>query len=351
MAHKLTVKRLCGILLIVFTLIMLLAMYVSQQIHLRSLPVVETIYESKEILRNTYTVQGTVAYETQIILRAPYPLTVVSVQKRVGETVKRGDALFTYFLEDIQLALLMAQKDAELCEQQVAQAQTGSAAGLLYQRQAENSRNTAAQLQKLIDNNGIVKSEVNGYIGMINVIPGDRVVQNGIIMTVYDKDGSIELQFQSPNMQYNFDNATFELPVTNGASVESQKKKLAITRKQYDAAARSLRYSVVVPATLSVEAYPGQIISGTVQTQSKQYGHTLPIACLYEDNSGRQYVYVIIERETVRGKVLYAQQRTVFVLDKDAANFSYTTEIKEPVIVSQSRYLTDLCEVRMMIGE
>lgn len=122
-----------------------------------------------------------------------------------------------------------------------------------------------------------------------------------------------------------------------------------ITRKQYDAAARSLRYSVVVPATLSVEAYPGQIISGTVQTQSKQYGHTLPIACLYEDNSGRQYVYVIIERETVRGKVLYAQQRTVFVLDKDAANFSYTTEIKEPLIVSQSRYLTDLCEVRMMI--
>ena len=214
MAHKLTVKRLCGILLIVFTLIMLLAMYVSQQIHLRSLPVVETIYESKEILRNTYTVQGTVAYETQIILRAPYPLTVVSVQKRVGETVKCGDALFTYFLEDIQLALLMAQKDAELCEQQVAQAQTGSAAGLLYQRQAENSRNTAAQLQKLIDNNGIVKSEVNGYIGMINVIPGDRVVQNGIIMTVYDKDGSIELQFQSPNMQYNFDNATFERTMT-----------------------------------------------------------------------------------------------------------------------------------------
>ena len=52
MAHKLTVKRLCGILLIVFTLIMLLAMYVSQQIHLRSLPTVETVYESKEILRN-----------------------------------------------------------------------------------------------------------------------------------------------------------------------------------------------------------------------------------------------------------------------------------------------------------
>ena len=56
----------------------------------------QSIYESKEILRNTYTVQGTVAYETQIILRAPYPLTVVSVQKRVGETVKRGDALFTF---------------------------------------------------------------------------------------------------------------------------------------------------------------------------------------------------------------------------------------------------------------
>ena len=76
--------------------------------------------------------------------------------------------------------------------------------------------------------------------------------------------------------------------------------------------------------------------------------HTLPIACLHEDNTGRQYVYVVIERETVRGKVLYAQQRTVFVLDKDAVNFAYTTEIKEPVIVSASSLLTDLCEVRMI---
>ena len=348
MARKLTVKRLCGILLIVFTLIMLLGMYVSQQIHLRSLPTVETVYESKEILRNTYTVQGTVVYDTQITLRAPCTLTVASVHKRAGETVKRGDALFAYALEDLQLALLTAQRDAELYEQQAAQAQTGSAAGLLYQKQAENSRAAATQLQNLIDAGGIVESAVNGYIGVIKVIPGDRIAQNGIVMTVYDKDGTIELQFQSPNMQYSFDSATFELAVSTGTSVDSQRKKLSITRKQYDATARTLRYSVAIPATLSVEAYPGQVITGTVQTQSKQYGHTLPIACLHEDNTGRQYVYVVIERETVRGKVLYAQQRTVFVLDKDAVNFAYTTEIKEPVIVSASSLLTDLCEVRMI---
>ena len=351
MARKLTAKRIYGILLLVFTAIILVAMYVSQQIRLRSLPIVETVYESNEILRNTYIVQGTAVYDTQIALRAPCSLTVASMQKCVGEAVKRGDVLFTYALEDVQLAMLTAQRDAEQYEQQAAQAQTGSAASLLYQKQAENSSNTAAQLQKLIDTGGIVKSTVNGYIGAINVIPGDHIAQNGIVMMVYDKAGSVELQFPSPNMQYSFDSATFELPVSSAASADSQRKKLSITRKQYDASTRTLRYSVIIPATLSVEVYPGQVITGTVQTQSKQYEHALPIACLHEDNTGRQYVYVITEQETIRGKALYAKQRTVFVLDKDAANFSYTTEITEPVIVSENKHLTDLCEVRTAMGE
>lgn len=348
MERKLTAKRLCAAMLIAFMLIMLLGMYITRQLLLRSLPTVETVLESKEVLRNTYTVQGTVVYDTLTVLRAPCPLTLAAVYRRSGEAVKRGDALFAYALEDLQLARLMAFSDAEAYERQAAQAQTGSAACLLYQKQAECSKASASDLQKLIDAGGVVKSTVNGYIGAVNLSPGERIQQNGAVMSVYDKDGLIELQFQSPDQRYSFDAAAFELPLSSGASSDDQRKKLPISRQQYDAAARALRYIVTIPAALSIEAYPGQVIAGTVQTQSKQYAHTLPLSCLHEDGTGRQYVYVIIERETVRGRVFYAQQRTVFVLDKDAVNYSYTTEIKEPVVVSDSRDLKDLCEVRII---
>ena len=349
MTRKMTLRRICAVLFVAFSIVILLAMYASQQIHMRSLPTVETLMESKQVLRSSYTVPATVIYDTQITMRSPYSLTVTSVYKRSGESVRRGDMLFAYSEADLDLAVLACAKDAELYKRQASQAVRDSTAALYLNAQAEYSTAMAASLQELIDAGGIVKCPVNGYVATVNATPGERIAQNGMVMSVYDGNGTIQLQFMSPDMGYNFSEITFDLPVDSGTSIDTQRKTLTITNRQYDPVKQALRYYAVVPDALTLAAYPGQTINGTVQTQSMEYEHTLPLYCLYEDNStGRQYVYVLMEKETVRGRVLFVQQRTVYVIAKDAVNFAYTPAITEQVVCSDSSMLQDLCEVKKL---
>lgn len=346
MTRKMTPRRICILLLAAFLALILIFRYISQQIYLRSLIAVDTVYESKQILRNSYDVKAMVVYDTQI-LRAPSSLTVASVQKHVGEEIRYGDALLSYDLSDLQIACLSVMRDTEQYEQQAAQVMIYSTKYLLFKQQAEKSRNIAATLETLINNNGVVHSTVNGYIGAIYVVQGDHVAQNAPILSVCDQGGQTTIQFPSPNLSYDFTSISVEFPTEDGIG---ERQKIPITQKYYDASGQTLLYSAKLSGNMSKSVYPGQTLEGTLQTRSKEYEHTLPIACLHEDDTGRQYVYVVLEKDTVHGKVMYVQQRTVYVLEKDAVNFSYTTIITEPVVVSDGKYLTDLCEVKLITG-
>ena len=326
-----TRKRVILCLLIFFLAGMLAAAYIAHQIHLRSLPVVETITPAPGTLRNQITVEAVFQYTDEIILRAPADLRVVSLKKRAGDRVKAGETLFAYDLEDVRLALLSCQAE----EDALFSRESSELTILLSSRIQEK----IDALERLLEEDGQVKSPAEGWVLAVDARAGDRLTENLPVLTLCDGAGGREILWKQPE-----DGAVYTVALlTEG----QQSMTLRNFQTRYDPTTGETYVSAKLPANSGISLPPGRKVTAELRSEARSYEWTLPLACLYQDAAGRQYVYLAQEKDTARGRVTYAIQRTVYVLDRDREHFSFSPALEAPVILARGQALQDQVEVRL----
>ena len=76
-----------------------------------------------------------------------------------------------------------------------------------------------------------------------------------------------------------------------------------------------------------------------LRSEARSYDCTLPLSCLCRDTVGREYVYLVQKRETARGTMACAVQRTIYVLDRDGENFAFSPAMQELVVLTKGQPL------------
>lgn len=323
MTKKRTGKRVILCLLIFFVVGMLLAAYIARQIHLRSLPVVETVTPAPGTLRNQITVEAVLRYTDEIILRAPADMRIASVEKRAGDRVKAGEILFAYDPEDVRLALLSCRAAESALRQQASDALNA----LLLLRLEDK----IGQLERLLSEDGRVESPAEGWVLSVDARAGDCLAENMPVLTMCDGAGKREILWTRPEDGIAYTSAVL--------AADQGNRILGGFQTHYDPENGKTYVSARLPEKAETALLPGQRMILELRSEARSYDCTLPLSCLCRDTAGREYVYLVQKRETARGTMACAVQRTIYVLDRDGENFAFSPAMQELVVLTKGQPL------------
>lgn len=215
---------------------------------------------------------------------------------------------------------------------------------LSQQKEINELEKTCGEYQKLMENNGEIKSETEGYISRILIAAGDRTADSAAMMfaeTTSDFLFTADVSLEDKNNINLGDEATLSFSVG-----EEPIRDVTI-----DSMTQSADGGYQVSGKVSGKGLSlGQSGTLTIEKQTEMYSCCVPLSALYADN-GTTYILLAEEQDTILGKEWVAKKRNVKVADKDgeyAALEDAAVIDEEKLIVSSDRQIADGQRIRLV---
>lgn len=198
-------------------------------------------------------------------------------------------------------------------------------------------KDNLSKYRQLLQKEGMVYAGEEGVVTGIHVMPGERV-PDGACVVYADMTNPLQFEAVLTKEQKEY--------VDVGDTIEVRFKSSGY---------EELIVDYLMPHETEIDSYQmicnmpegkgivGQSGSMTAQRLSEQYYCCIPIEALHSENE-RNYVYVMIEKETILGKELSASKVWVTVLDKNdkyAALEPGVVDEESKVIISSDKQLND----------
>lgn len=253
------------------------------------------------------------------------------------QTANRG-------LEDANVAKEGALQDASRA---VEDANTVLPADCTYETLSLELEAKEEQLKEyslLLDNEGRVCAKEAGFIMEVNVQAGSFTSAQAAFLFADIEDGFFfEAHLSEEQRQYVSRNMQASVYLSDHQSIKGTVDYLTKGQQgdgSFDAAIR-LEEGV---------GSPGE--SGILKTslQTEIYGCCIPLEALYQDSNLRDYVFVLVETESILGVELSVQKQYVQVLDKNdtyAALDPSSFDVEQKVVTYATKELKEGAIVRM----
>lgn len=326
-------------------------------------------------------------------------ITIESINVKPGDEVKAGDVLLTLNIsnieallkeaeneisklnltykravEDYNIALKkfdknieLAKKEMDLSKENKEEMQSiyeekkssyeellnSKEEGLLpYKRAIEDSQNIdttnltkkVEELKKLKDNNGNIKSEIDGYVIRVNVEVGSLTTQTSLI-DLSDKNSENKIAFQVSK-----DDSKL-IEGTEKVDVKIDNGKTNITDLKIESIKVNSENPKMTDITISLPVGQGKIGEYgeiIIHGRSKNYDVIVPLEAIHQDSKS-YYVLVLGKKNTILGVQQIASKVSVTILDKNGLKVALEDSIlssDDEIILTSNKSIGDGDRVR-----
>ena len=326
-------------------------------------------------------------------------ITIESINVKPGDEVKVGDVLLTLNIsnietllkeaeneisklnltykravEDYNIALKkfdknieLAQKEMDLSKENKEEMQSiyeekklsyeelldSKEEGLLpYKRAIEDSQNIdttdltkkVEALKKLKDNEGNIKSEIDGYVIRVNAEVGSLTTQTSLI-DLSDKNSENKIAFQVSK-----DDSKL-IEGTEKVDVKIDNGKTSITELKIESIKVDSENPEMTDITISLPRGQGKIGEYgelIIHGKSKNYDVIVPLEAIHQDSKA-YYVLVIGKKNTILGVKQIASKVSVTISDKNGLKAALEDSILSPddeIILTSNKSIGDGDRVR-----
>ena len=225
--------------------------------------------------------------------------------------------------------------------------------GLLpYKRAIEDSQNIDTTdltkrvevLKKLKDNEGNIKSEIDGYVIRVNVEVGSLTTQTSLI-DLSDKNSENKIAFQISKADSKLIEGTekVDVKIDNGKTSITDLKIESIKVNSENPEMKDITISL--PRGQGKIGEYGEII---IHGKSKNYDVIVPLEAIHQDSKS-YYVLVIGKKNTILGVQQIASKVSVTISDKNGLNAALEDSILSPddeIILTSNKSIGDGDRVR-----
>ncbi len=225
--------------------------------------------------------------------------------------------------------------------------------GLLpYKRAIEDSQNIDTTdltkrvevLKKLKDNEGNIKSEIDGYVIRVNVEVGSLTTQTSLI-DLSDKNSENKIAFQISKADSKL------IEGTEKVDVKIDNGKTSITDLKIESIKVNSENPEMTDITISLPRGQGKIGEYgeiIIHGKSKNYDVIVPLEAIHQDSKS-YYVLVIGKKNTILGVQQIASKVSVTISDKNGLNAALEDSILSPddeIILTSNKSIGDGDRVR-----
>lgn len=303
---------------------------ISYKNYIQSLNRVMVSSTAPNRIRIHSTAEGTLRFTDTQKFSLPEECKVEQILTDIGSYVSEGDPLVRLETDSLWEAYYRA-----LMQQQAAEAQRGeSAAGILAGRKAVKYAGQAADILKIIQNEGIVTAEISGQLIALNC-EKDLPTSPQSYLEIGSLEGEGYFEWFLPPKDYR--------PFTDiQAQIANQKIDIEIKASVYEGN-RNLYHFVSEPIPLQQMSAPahGGYAKISATYVSEEYPAVLPLSSIQWDTDGAAYVFILAERGTVYGTEYYLQKTGITIEDRDDQRAAVISPLDNLVIHSM-RPMQDL---------
>lgn len=294
---------------------------------------------ARQKLRDYYATQDLMPDEEKFTDDAENAENDGSQEESLKEQVRTKEQAVNDAIVNRNRELLSAQQG--IADAHLSQASDSSLQSI--QRELGSAQEELDTLQKLLKKKGKVKSPCEGVIKTLNVATGSQTGSETAVV-LYEMTDSLRLQaiVGTEELQYikigeNVNVQRADDSEVQAAVVESVKE--TATDGEY------LLSVKISDETLNI----GENVTFTITQDAGPFPDCIPLSALHEE-SGKTYIYVTDEEETVLGEQLVARKLEVSVQDKNtfvAALGNGSVSNTQQVIVECDRELSSGSRVRL----
>lgn len=223
---------------------------------------------------------------------------------------------------------------------------------LSYKRAMEDSQNTdttsltkkAEKLRELKNNEGNIKSEIDGCVTKINAEPGAMTSQTSLIdLADSNSENKVTIQVSSDYASFIEGTEKAEAKINNG--------KTNITDLEIEAIKVNSENHEMTDITINLPVGQGKVgeyCEVIIPGESKNYDVVVPLEAIHQDNKS-YYVLVMREKNTILGVQQIASKINVTIADKNgtkAAIEDSMLSIEDEIILTSNKNIGDGDRVR-----
>lgn len=208
----------------------------------------------------------------------------------------------------------------------------------------DNLKEAYEKYQKILDCDGNVASETQGTLTALNVRVGERTI-DGPAAKITDDEAELIFKTYVGKEEYNFicqgDEGVIEFSRTG------KKEKVRIDYlAENEYMPGTYEILSVVPGSSAAMGESGVL---SIKKQSESYACCIPVEALHMDDTGKYYIYMVAQKESILGTQYIASAVRVNVLDQNemyAAIDASLVDEKTEIITSSTKEIHDGSVVR-----
>lgn len=312
-------------IIIIFLVIVIAGTVMSRFASNTLTPKVEIMYASSGSISRDVVQDVMIESDSRTPVYSYPDLLVQAIYVHTGSYVKKGDKLMKIKAEELSSTYLTKKLERKNLKEQYVYA-WGDERALVEANIADVDRQLN-YLEKLIDNEGVIYSEVEGLVSEIRVDVGSRTTEEAAFVVMESSDEyTVRIPVTSEQKRY-IEKGDKVILHINDASVNTE-----VTAVYSDA---TNEQGHIVETVISGELVNvGDSVLADISHQSEKYDFVVPVSAIYADVVGS---YVLVERskDTILGTELVAAK--VYVTVGDTNN--YEVGIKKSSLTGDDRII------------
>ena len=312
-------------IIIIFLVIVIAGTVMSRFASNTLTPKVEIMYASSGSISRDVVQDVMIESDSRTPVYSYPDLLVQAIYVHTGSYVKKGDKLMKIKAEELSSTYLTKKLERKNLKEQYVYA-WGDERALVEANIADVDRQLN-YLEKLIDNEGVIYSEVEGLVSEIRVDVGSRTTEEAAFVVMESSDEyTVRIPVTSEQKRY-IEKGDKVILHINDTSVNTE-----VTAVYSDA---TNEQGHIVETVISGELVNvGDSVLADISHQSEKYDFVVPVSAIYADVVG---LYVLVERskDTILGTELVAAK--VYVRVGDTNN--YEVGIKKSSLTGDDRII------------
>lgn len=294
---------------------------------------VKTTLVRQEAFPIIYRTSGYVTPITSVELRPQTQSIVETIHVQEGQTVNKGQLLFTLDerndianVEKAKAQLAKSQADLNDAKSTLQRNQELFSKNFISSATLETARNKLESLEGIVNSdkatlkmartildNNKIKASIDGRLGSINVRPGSLAQPNGTPLTTILQLDPIQISFSIPSKTLNTlqQNKT-SIPVHARLAQKTFTGKLVFIDNSVDTTTGSIKVKAQFPNSEKL-LWPGALIDIDLVTQTLEKALLIPTQAIITGPTS-SFVYVVKENESVE-----AQKIEVLAIENNQA--------------------------------
>ena len=308
-------------IIIIFLVIVIAGTVMSRFASNTLTPKVEIMYASSGSISRDVVQDVMIESDSRTPVYSYPDLLVQAIYVHTGSYVKKGDKLMKIKAEELSSTYLTKKLERKNLKEQYVYA-WGDERALVEANIADVDRQLN-YLEKLIDNEGVIYSEVEGLVSEIRVDVGSRTTEEAAFVVMESSDEyTVRIPVTSEQKRY----------IEKGDKVILHINDTSVNTEVTDA---TNEQGHIVETVISGELVNvGDSVLADISHQSEKYDFVVPVSAIYADVVGS---YVLVERskDTILGTELVAAK--VYVTVGDTNN--YEVGIKKSSLTGDDRII------------